>query len=276
MIAALAASCATSRLSLDADAARAGDLKASVTTPLKGERFDIAGVIGSTGPRRVVLEERTDDGWSPVPGRRTTASATGAFSFQDLQIGGPTQFRVRAAAATVNGVKRTATITTPLSLQLASRGQRATLRTLPEIAGRPTDRPASMSAATGVLQARFSPARPGRAVEFAGRVGSGKWRVIGRAEQDDEGNASIQFADPSAASEWRARAVATNGAKAFDVIREPSPWKEKFASGFSEKRLPADWDYRQFRSWLPSRTCMLITEDGAQFNGSVAGITTPA
>ncbi|MGQ2910334.1 glycoside hydrolase family 16 protein [Aeromicrobium sp.] len=250
-----------------------GDLRASVVDPLVQERFSISGRLNSSGVRTVRLEQFEDEKWVKIDRPAVKTTAAGAFSFDDVSIDTTTAFRASSRAQTLNGTARAAINTKAIRVSSGGDEQDAEISTLPEIAGTPSPDLAKASAADGMVQAQFEPARPGRVVEFSGRSGD-TWKSIGEAKQDDDGVARIRFSNPAAAEEWRARAVEQNGLDAHTVADEPTGWEEQLREEFTETRLPEEWTHRLSDRWLPGRTCAIISEDATEFPGGEALIRT--
>ncbi len=119
---------------------------------------------------------------------------------------------------------------------------RLTLSAPPLIA--PGAEAAGSDDAAALVEARFDPARPGRAVDIEARSRpGGTWQVVARGLED--GNGWVRIDVPAADSWSQFRAVAPGVGSIAEVRSRPrtSPWAPQVSDEFDA--LAADWTSRQ-------------------------------
>ena len=160
--------------------------------------------------RTVVLRRLDGRAWRTVA--RGSAASTGRFQLPGVDPGAAHLHRAGARGAALgrayaSTVSRARTVT-PVA-------QTGATDALPKIAQRGTS-PALASAAKNAVVARFSPARPGRAVTFRRQLGNGSWLKVATLPQRADGTASYFGPTTRGSSSYRFKATtaARSGAAA--------------------------------------------------------------
>lgn len=148
--------------------------RSSVAHPIGGERFTLAGSLGRSTARPVLLQRKVGKRWVKV--RRATIPASGRYRFTVTQAAGRLSWRAVARLKRAHGKSYPRRVSKVRTLTKAIQSGSLT--------GTHTVRAGSRIA----LTATFSPARRGRAVEFQIDAGSG-WRTLARGTQGPAGRA---------------------------------------------------------------------------------------
>jgi beta-glucanase (GH16 family) len=218
----------------------------SPAAPIAGESFAATGRVSTKFKRPVVLRVWSSGAWRTARSGWTTAAGT--YRLATTGITAATKYDVVAHAYKRKGrtygqsvsATRTATPTT----------QAASIYVLPKISQRGTSVAASDSAANAVL-ARFSPARPGRAVTFQRTVGG---RVLSSTTTERSDGTAL-FRGSLAGGTIHATAAARAGAPAVATAEAADAWRPAFADDFTGSSLdPARWSYRLPGMYIPGRS----------------------
>ncbi|UDY22326.1 glycerophosphodiester phosphodiesterase [Nocardioides sp. Kera G14] len=227
----------------------------SVAHPIAGERFTLSGGLGRSVSRYALLQRRSGNRWVGVQKKRIPAS--GRYGFVITQPSTTASWRVIARRTRVRHHTYALRQSAPRTLtRAAQRGSIAGARVM-RVGG------------SLLVEAAFSPGRPGRAVQFQINDGSG-WRAARNGRQGPIGRTRYTVAS-STQRLLQVRAVtgARNGAPAYTTpsvkvpvvgVRPQIAAHRGFSSYYPENTLPAysgalgngtDWLETDFQRTAP-------------------------
>ncbi len=239
-------------------------IRVSQPHPIANEQFVVSGRLSTRFRRLVTLRVKTAGrAWRPL--RRATTSPRGAYSFRVATA------RVGWYSVSVPGVRhsgrRYGRAVTRVR-RVAPVAQTGSIDVLPPVSQRGR-RPAASTRASGTVVATFTPARPGRAVEFRKRSRGGAWVLAGRTTQRADGRAYYFGATTSLA--FKGRAAGGLGAAAVTTEPGTGSWAATFADEFGGTSLDrAKWSYRVGPS--PSRTQSTNDPRAVSVSGGTLGL----
>lgn len=226
----------------DAASRTTSTIAVPAAAPIVNERFQVTGRVSTRFKRTVVLRRLDGKAWRTVA--RGSAASTGKFRFP-VSTPVTRTYTVQVPAARHSGRAYASTVSRARTVTPVA--QTGTTDALPKIAQRGTA-PALATAAKNAVVARFSPARPGRAVTFRRQLGNGSWQKVATLPQRADGTASYFGPTTSGSSSYRFQATtaARSGAAALTTATATDTWgAADFADDFGGSSLDLHkWMYR--------------------------------
>jgi beta-glucanase (GH16 family) len=222
-------------------------LTLSTPRPIVDELFTASGRVSTRFSRPVLVRMQVGSAWRLV--RRASTTSSGVYRVTGLSTAVPRRYSVLVPAVRRAGRLFTR-VSTPVR-RVAPVRQSGTLEVLPAVSQRGVD-PAPADRARSTVIARFTPARPGRAVRLRQRTSTGGWLTAsGATRQDAQGTA--YFSGTTGTRPYRATTVARSGAAALTTPAVADTWVRRFTDEFGGTSLDAaSWSNREGRA--PSRT----------------------
>jgi beta-glucanase (GH16 family) len=235
-------------------------LTMSTYHPIIGESFLAAGRLSTRFKRPVALRVRSGGSWKVV--RRASVARTGVYRIRGLRTAVPRRYSV-VVPAVRHGGHLYGSVVTRARLVRPVR-QTAGVEVLPPVAQHGTGTAASSAASSSVV-ARFTPARPGRAVTFRYHSPGGAWRAAKATREGADGTA--YFIGAVGSRVFKATAARRTGAAAASTGTATDTWGvATFDDEFSGTSLDTGtWAYRVGAA--PSRTRSVNDADAVSVGG---------